>query len=327
MYRDRLEEDVKKWFYKRPLNEETSTGGSSGSFKVPLSPGMRIWDKETLDPFTVEVSKYLDAMLAYDSYDGKMDEPKKKISKIEKRAEKISIKAKNNPQDNDDDGDNLNQYPGKHKTIVPIVTESNTSVTAGVYTAPVELGLKKWSDKSLKPFIIHSDHHINKKSKEKNLKNNINRVVGVWEKNPDGTYDQDVHDVHTVNEWVEITEDTIVEDLGVWFGTKKKPKGSKQPKGPWVNICRHKEGGGHPPCGRPTAYDKGYPKCRAAGVAAKMTDAQKKSACQQKRKAEKTHSKAGKGNSPKMVHYEPKKKKNESFHSLLTRIISEVLSK
>ena len=77
------------------------------------------------------------------------------------------------------------------------------------------------------------------------------------------------------------------EDLGVWFGTKKKPKGSSQPKGPWVNICRKKEGGGHPPCGRPDASDKSYPKCRAAGVAAHMTDAQKKAACQQKRKAEK----------------------------------------
>jgi hypothetical protein len=133
--------------------------------------------------------------------------------------------------------------------------------------------------------------------------------------------------VPIVTEWVEITEDTIVEDLGVWFGTKKKPKGSKQPKGPWVNICRKKEGGGHPPCGRPNATDKGYPKCRAAGVASKMTDSQKKSACQQKRNAEKTHSKSGTGNSPKMTHYAPKKKQNESFNSLLKKIISEVLKK
>ena len=29
----------------------------------------------------------------------------------------------------------------------------------------------------------------------------------------------------------------INEDLAVWFGKKKKPKGSSQPKGPWVNIC------------------------------------------------------------------------------------------
>lgn len=45
----------------------------------------------------------------------------------------------------------------------------------------------------------------------------------------------------------------IKEDLGVWFGKKKSPKGSSQPQGPWVNICRKKEGGGHPPCGRPDA--------------------------------------------------------------------------
>ena len=42
----------------------------------------------------------------------------------------------------------------------------------------------------------------------------------------------------------------LSEDLAVWFGKKKKKKGSSQPKGPWVNICKKKKGGGHPPCGR-----------------------------------------------------------------------------
>ena len=111
-----------------------------------------------------------------------------------------------------------------------------------------------------------------------------------------------------------LNESETTEDLAVWFGTKKKPKGSKQPKGPWVNICRKKEGGGHPPCGRPEADSKGYPKCRAAGVAAKMTDAQKRAACQQKRRAEKKEPKSGTGNSPTMTSYKPKKKsKNESI--------------
>ena len=124
--------------------------------------------------------------------------------------------------------------------------------------------------------------------------------------------------------WIEITDDLIVEDLAVWFGTKKKPKGSSQPKGPWVNICK-KVDGKHPPCGRPEATDKAYPKCRAAGVAGKMTDAQKKSACQQKRKAEKTHSKSGTGNSPKMVSYKPKKKTNEQVvESLVNRILNRL---
>ena len=111
----------------------------------------------------------------------------------------------------------------------------------------------------------------------------------------------------------------IKEDLAVWFGTKKKPKGSKQPKGPWVNICR-KVDGKHPPCGRPEASDKAYPKCRAAGVASKMSDSQKRSACQQKRKAEKTHPKSGTGNKPKMTHYEPK---NESLRNSIIQILNE----
>ena len=91
------------------------------------------------------------------------------------------------------------------------------------------------------------------------------------------------------------------EDLRVWFGDKKKPKGSSQPKGPWVNICRRDENGKHPPCGRESDSDGAYPKCRAAGVAGKMSDAEKKSACAKKRKAEKQNPKSGTGNKPTMV--------------------------
>ena len=120
-----------------------------------------------------------------------------------------------------------------------------------------------------------------------------------------------------------ISESETKEDLAVWFGTKKKPKGSKQPKGPLVNICRKKEGGGHPPCGRPEAESKGYPKCRAAGVASKMTDAQKRAACQQKRRAEKKEPKSGTGNAPTMVSYKPKKKSQNE--SVLKNLILKVL--
>lgn len=117
-------------------------------------------------------------------------------------------------------------------------------------------------------------------------------------------------------------ENLLKEDLAVWFGTKKKPKGSKQPKGPWVNICRKKEGGGHPPCGRPDADSKGYPKCRAAGVASKMTDSQKNAACSQKRRAEKKDPKVGKGNKPTMTSYKPKKK-NEGLRNLIQKVLIE----
>ena len=51
-----------------------------------------------------------------------------------------------------------------------------------------------------------------------------------------------------------------------------------------------------------------------------MTDSQKKSACQQKRNAEKTHNKSGTGNSPKMTSYKPK---NESLRNIISTVLNE----
>jgi hypothetical protein len=51
-----------------------------------------------------------------------------------------------------------------------------------------------------------------------------------------------------------------------------------------------------------------------------MTDSEKRSACQQKRSAEKTHSKTGTGNKPKMTHYKPK---NESLRELVKTVLNE----
>jgi hypothetical protein len=53
-----------------------------------------------------------------------------------------------------------------------------------------------------------------------------------------------------------------------------------------------------------------------------MTDAQKKSACAQKRAAEKKNPKVGKGNKPTMVSYKPKKK-NESLRDLISKVLRE----
>ena len=123
------------------------------------------------------------------------------------------------------------------------------------------------------------------------------------------------------NEWVEVADKGILnEDLAVWFGSKKKPKGSKQPKGPWVNVCR-KVDGKHPPCGRPDTSKGAYPKCRAAGVAGKMSDSAKKSACQQKRTAEKKDPQSGKGQKPVMTSYKPR---NESLDQIVGNILSEI---
>ena len=132
-----------------------------------------------------------------------------------------------------------------------------------------------------------------------------------------------------LNEWVELDTIPLNEDLAVWFGKKKKPKGSSQPKGPWVNICS-KVDGKHPPCGRQDtskgsdANSKSYPKCRAAGVAGKMSDSEKKSACQQKRSAEKKDTQTGKGQKPVMTSYKPKKKKTQK--ESLDIVIKNVLS-
>jgi len=312
------------------INEATSNSTHSrGSYSGPLTPGVREFDKVDLQPFTIPVSNYNNAMLEYDSYDGKMDTPKKKIKKIESKSKKLSNYIKKHPELNDDDGGVLNQFPNKKGKIVPI-KESDTSISAGVYNGPLELGMAKWDNSSLSPFTETVDNFFNDKGIKNSIKNNLKKVVGVWEKK-NNTYEKKRHDVHTINnkknktmnEWVEITDDLITEDLAVWFGTKKKPKGSSQPKGPWVNICR-KVDGKHPPCGRPEAKSDSYPKCRAAGVAGKMSDSEKRSACQQKRRAEKTHDKSGTGNKPKMVSYK-KKPTNESIEKLINRILKTIL--
>ena len=119
------------------------------------------------------------------------------------------------------------------------------------------------------------------------------------------------------------TSNILSEDLAVWFGKREKPKGSKQPKGPWVNICSKKDGK-HPPCGRSDTDKGAYPKCRAAGVASKMSDSEKKAACAQKRRAEKKDTQTGKGQKPVMTSYKPKDKKNESIDRLVNIVLENI---
>ena len=199
---------------KIQINEATSDSGSKGSYVGPLQPGIRKFKKSEMGPFTIPVSKYDSPMLEFDSYDGSMDETKKQIKKIEGKAKKITNYMTKHPDSTsgDEEGNSINQTPGKNKKIVPI-KENSTANSAGEYNGPIELGLKKWRKSELFPFIVQSSHKTNKKSKGKNVKNNVNRVVGMWEKGVDGKYNIDTHDVHTVNEWVEITQDTIFEEI------------------------------------------------------------------------------------------------------------------
>jgi hypothetical protein len=218
------------------------------------------------------------------------------------------------------------------------VRESTGTGSSGHFKVPIILAPQPWTKDQLEPFTDsvydytnaelayeESDgDYLESKEKRDKIESNTKKMskVNQYLKKFYTSHSDD--EGNAINESEDIVyENLIKEDLRVWFGTKKKPKGSSQPKGPWVNICRKKEGGGHPPCGRDKSTDKGYPKCRAAGVAAKMTDSQKKSACSQKRTAEKSHNKSGTGNKPKMVSYKPRK--NESVDFLVKKIIKEIL--
>ena len=199
---------------KIQIKEATSDSGSKGSYVGPMQLGIRKFKKSQMGPFNIPVSKYDSPELEFDSYDGSMDETKKQIKKIESKAKKITNYMAKHPESTsgDEEGNIINPTPGKNKKTVPI-QEHTTAVSAGEYNGPIELGLKKWKKSELFPFIDHSLHKTNKKSKKKNLKNNIDRVVGMWEKGVDGSYNINTHDVHTVKEWVEITKDTILEDV------------------------------------------------------------------------------------------------------------------
>ena len=327
---------MRKKNYKNLFEATADKSGSSGSYVPPLQPGERPFEKSQLEPFNISVSDYKSPLVQYDSYDHQWDLRSKQIKKLEKIAKKVTNYIKHHPYAtfSDDEGGVINQNPsGRRKIepfnleIVPIerkvkkINEADTTISAGAYNGPIELGLKKWKKNLLTPFTIEVDHTHNESAKNKSLRNNIKKVVGMWEKGRDGTYDQDEHDVHTIKE-----------DLAVWFGKKKKPKGSSQPKGPWVDICR-KVDGKHPPCGRSDTSKGSYPKCRAAGVAGKMTDSQKRLACQQKRRAEKKDPQRGKGQKPVMTSYKPKKtneeflKKTSITEHDIQRLVNKILLK
>lgn len=219
------------------------------------------------------------------------------------------------------------------------INEATGASSSGKFRVPLVLAPQLWKDSELGPFNVpvyryknaelayeEADNDYKESFKEREmieLKTDriaeIDRYLKQFYTGQNDDEGSNIGDLELPEKLIQKAVGPLKEDLAVWFGTKKKPKGSKQPKGPWVNICR-KVDGKHPPCGRPEASDKGYPKCRAAGVASKMSASQKKSACQQKRKAEKTHSKSGTGNKPKMTHYEPK---NEELSTIIRRVIRE----
>jgi len=203
-----------------------------------------------------------------------------------------------------------------------LINEITSSSKAGGYNTKIVMVPQDWSDNLLKPFGIpvspHKDPEVAYDAMDGEITTNdaeyrdeqidiISKIITRRREEEDVQNDDSGGNI-TEQVWPNnfIIEKNINEDLRVWFGTKKKPKGSSQPKGPWVNICRKDENGKHPPCGREKATNKSYPKCRAAGVAGKMSDTEKKAACRQKRRVEKDKPKTGTGNKPTMVSHKKK---------------------
>jgi hypothetical protein len=75
----------------------------------------------------------------------------------------------------------------------------------------------------------------------------------------------------------------------------------KWAKQDWVDISRKDKDGKHPSCGRKDADGKGYPKCRPAKSAGKLSSKEKKSAVSRKRDAESRDKSNPKGDKPNMV--------------------------
>lgn len=134
---------------KIQIKEATGESGTRGSFIPPLQSGIRKFKKSQMGPFTTSVSKYDNPELEFDSYDGSMDETKKQIKKIEGKARKVTNYMTKHPDstNSDEEGNNINQTPGKKGVkVVPIVTEW-VEITEGILLGDiVPNGLKMSSN-------------------------------------------------------------------------------------------------------------------------------------------------------------------------------------
>lgn len=226
------------------------------------------------------------------------------------------------------------------------INETTRTKGSGRYEVPLVMGPEDWKPQSMQPFTQSVSNYVSplnaydgydgkmnrdKKeiSKDERFAKKVKKMLDQAAKRTSDS-GESIHGYHpdavkkfkkqkSMNEEKDI-EKILKEDLAVWFGTKKKSKGSKQPQGPWVNICRRDKNGKHPPCGRPEAQDKSYPKCRAMGVARRMSDSQKKSACAQKRRAEKKDTQTGRGQKPVMTSYKTRK---EGLERLIKKVLKE----
>ena len=71
----------------------------------------------------------------------------------------------------------LSELEGDYEEFKLNIDEANSSITAGEYNAPLELGLIKWKNKTLAPFSEFVNTKFNHNKKQKTVKNNVTRIV------------------------------------------------------------------------------------------------------------------------------------------------------
>ena len=129
--------------YEKIINEMTTTSSIRGTYKPPIRTGIRKWSPKDHGAFTVPVTNFIDGETNYDSLDGQLNKSKKEIKNRENFAK--HIRDTDYKVDSKDEGDD--EY-----AQAPYVIESDSSITAGQYNGPIEIGLKKWRKSELGPF-------------------------------------------------------------------------------------------------------------------------------------------------------------------------------
>ena len=140
------------------------------------------------------------------------------------------------------------------------ISEATGSGNAGHYRIPIVLSPQPWKENQVAPFVDSVYSYDNaelayeeadgdfKETPEERARierktDKIAQVDAYLKSFYTGQNDEDgsnLGDLEVPEDVIKQAVGPLKEDLAVWFGTKKKPKGSKQPKGPWVNICRKK---------------------------------------------------------------------------------------
>ena len=79
----------------RKVLKETDSSSGAGFYNIPFSPGLKLWDKKTMSPFTEKLDGYDNAELYVDALDGNITT--KDAHKKEKISKKISKYYKKHP--------------------------------------------------------------------------------------------------------------------------------------------------------------------------------------------------------------------------------------